>query len=83
MLDATRKIEAALIQKLNCMYFVSRMVSLPSIETMLKKEKASENGQEMYLEFSRQLNKLINIYFSITDECKLHTLSILKKSLFY
>lgn len=53
------------------MYFVSRMVSLPSIETMLKKEKASENGQEMYLEFSRQLNKLINIYFSITDESEM------------
>lgn len=47
------------------------MVSLPSIETMLKKEKASENGQEMYLEFSRQLNKLINIYFSITDESEM------------
>lgn len=52
------------------------MVSLPSIETMLKKEKASENGQEMYLEFSRQLNKLINIYFSITDECKSPTILI-------
>jgi len=65
------------------MYFVSRMVSLPSIETMLKKEKASENGQEMYLEFSRQLNKLINIYFSITDECKSPTILIDWFQLFY
>ena len=53
MLDATRKIEAALIQKLNCMYFVSRMVSLPSIETMLKKEKTCDNGKAMYLDFSK------------------------------
>ena len=52
------------------MYFVSRMVSLPSIETMLKKEKTCDNGKAMYLDFSKQLNKLINIYFSITDEGK-------------
>lgn len=70
MLDGTHKIENALIQKLNCMYFVARMVSLPSIEAMLKKEKTTDSGKEMYLEFSRQLNKLINIYFSITDEGK-------------
>ena len=52
MLSGTRKIESALIQKLNCMYFVARQVSLPSIETMLKKEKMSDNGAEMYLQFS-------------------------------
>ena len=68
MLEATRKIESALVQKLNCMYFVARQVSLPSIETMLKKEKMSDNGADMYLQFSQQLNKLINIYFSITNE---------------
>ena len=68
MLSGTRKIESALIQKLNCMYFVARQVSLPSIETMLKKEKMSDNGADMYLQFSQQLNKLINIYFSITNE---------------
>mmetsp|Transcript_5619 Transcript_5619/g.7475 ORF Transcript_5619/g.7475 Transcript_5619/m.7475 type:complete len:87 (-) Transcript_5619:563-823(-) len=57
MLTSTRKIEQALIQKLNCMYFVARMVSLPSIDSMLKKERLSENsGKEMYLDFSRQLN---------------------------
>jgi hypothetical protein len=39
MLDETRKIESALVQKLNCMYFVARKVSLISIESMLKKEK--------------------------------------------
>lgn len=71
MLDGTHKIENALIQKLNCMYFVARMVSLPSIEAMLKKEKTTDSGKEMYLEFSRQLNKLINIYFSITDEAQM------------
>lgn len=70
MLTATHKIESALMQKLNCMYFVARLVSLPSIEVMLKKEKASEDGKEMYLAFSRHLNKLINIYFSITKEGK-------------
>ena len=67
MLEATRKIESALIQKLNCMYFVARIVSLPSIETMLKKEKQQDGGAEMYLDFSRQLNKLINIYFESTE----------------
>jgi len=36
---ATRKIENALVQKLNCMYFVARKVSMPSIEALLKKER--------------------------------------------
>ena len=40
MHDATRKIENALVQKLNCMYFVARKVSMPSIEALLKKEKS-------------------------------------------
>lgn len=71
MLAATHKIESALIQKLNCMYFVARLVSLPSIEVLLKKEKQTDDGKEMYLEFSRHLNKLINVYFSITKEGKL------------
>lgn len=35
----TRKIENALVQKLNCMYFVARKVSMPSMEALLKKEK--------------------------------------------
>ena len=34
MLDATREIESALVQKLNCMYFVARKVSMPSVESM-------------------------------------------------
>ena len=46
MLTATRKIESALIQKLNCMYFVARRVSLPSVETMLKKEKQQDGSKE-------------------------------------
>ena len=42
MLDATREIESALVQKLNCMYFVARKVSMPSVESMQKKERAQE-----------------------------------------
>ena len=71
MLTATRHIESALSQKLNCMYFVARRVSLPSIDVLLKKEKqCDEAAKEMYLDFSRKLNELINIYFSITKEGK-------------
>ena len=68
MLNGTRAIESALIQKLNCMYFVARQVSMPSIEAMLKQE--SIKGKDMYLKFSHQLNELINLYFSITKEGK-------------
>ena len=65
MLAATRKIEQALVSKLNCMYFVARKVSLPSVDAMLKKEKSSpEAKKEMYYAFSKQLNQLINVYFS-------------------
>ena len=49
------------------MYFIARRVSLPSVEYMLKKEK-QENGEEMYKDFSQQLNDLINLYFSIENE---------------
>ena len=70
MLDETRKIESALVQKLNCMYFVARKVSLPSVESMLKKEKQAEDAKKMYLGFSRQLNDLLNLYFSVENECK-------------
>jgi hypothetical protein len=28
-----------MVQKLNCMYFVARKVSLPTVDSMLKKEK--------------------------------------------
>jgi len=38
MLDATRRIESALVQKLNCMYFVARQISLPTVDWMLKTE---------------------------------------------
>ena len=44
MLEATRKIESALVQKLNCMYFVARKISLPSVENLLKREKALDEG---------------------------------------
>ena len=53
MLAETRKIESALVSKLNCMYFVARKVSLPSIEAMLKKERSSPEAKEkMYYGFS-------------------------------
>ena len=52
------------------MYFVARRVSKPSIDAMLKQEKLSDNGKQMYLNFSKQLNELINIYFSIEKEGK-------------
>ena len=70
MLDATRKIESALVQKLNCMYFVARKVSMPTVESMQKREKMQEEGQDMYLDFSKQLNQLINTYFTISKEGK-------------
>ena len=50
MHDATRKIENALVQKLNCMYFVARKVSMPSIEALLKKEKS--DSIKIYKDFS-------------------------------
>jgi hypothetical protein len=40
MLEATRKIESALVQKLNCMYFVARKVSMPTVESLYKRESA-------------------------------------------
>ena len=71
MLEATRRIESALIQKLNCAYFVARKVSMPTIEAMMKKERVDVNAaKEMYLNFSQQLNELINLYFSIENEGK-------------
>ena len=50
----TRKIENALISKLNCMYFVARKVSTLSIDALLKKEKLE--GQSIYGEFNQMLN---------------------------
>lgn len=49
------------------MYFVARRVSMPSIEHMLKREK-NEDAVAMYKGYSKQLNELINLYFSITNE---------------
>merc|ERR1711970_768469 len=71
MLDETRKIEPALVQKLNCMYFVARKVSLISVESMLKKEKSVDNAKKMYLDFSKQLNDLLNLYFSVENELEI------------
>jgi hypothetical protein len=67
MLKETRRIEKNMISKLNCMYFVARKVSLPTIETLLKKEK-SENNDDLYKGFTKQVNDLINLYFSIEKE---------------
>lgn len=53
MLNETRKVERNMSQKLNCMYFVAKRVSLASIEVMNKREKEqSDNGEKMYREFS-------------------------------
>jgi len=49
------------------MYFVARRISMPTVDIMLKKEKA-ENAVAMYKGYSHQLNDLINLYFSVTDE---------------
>ena len=62
----TRKIENALVSKLNCMYFVARKVSVPSIESLHKREK-TESAQ-IYIDFSEQLNELINKYFRTENE---------------
>lgn len=43
---------------------------MPNVEHMLKREK-NEEAEPMYRDFSRQLNDLINLYFSVTDECNL------------
>lgn len=69
MLAETRSIEKNLVQKLNSMFFAARKVSLPSVSFMLKKESDLEEEQPgsskaMYLDFSRKLNDLINLYFS-------------------
>ena len=52
------------------MYFVARKVSMPSVESMQKKERAQEQGEDMYLDFSKQLNQLINTYFGIEKQGK-------------
>jgi len=40
---------------------------MPTVEHMLKREK-TEDFVTMYKGFSKQLNDLINVYFSVTDE---------------
>ena len=50
------------------MFFAARKVSLPSIDFMMKKEQqmeAEEEGssKDMYMDFSKRLNDLINLYF--------------------
>ena len=51
------------------MYFVARRISMPAVDYMLKKEK-SEDFVALYKGFSKQLNELINLYFSVEDESK-------------
>lgn len=70
MLAETRRIERNMVQKLNCMYFVARRVSMPSIENMQKREK-TEDAVAMFKGFSKQLNELINLYFGVENEGKL------------
>ena len=63
MLKETRSIEKNMISKLNCMYFASRKVSLPTVDKMIKNEAQSEDPKAMYIDFSKKLNDLINLYF--------------------
>ena len=51
------------------MYFIARRISMPTVEHMLKREK-SEDFVALYKGFSKQLNELINLYFSVADESK-------------
>ena len=70
MLNETRRIEKNMIQKLHCMYFIARRISMPTMEHMLKREK-TEDPTAMYKGFSKQLNDLINLYFNVTNEGKI------------
>ena len=70
MLKETRRIERNMISKLNCMYFIARKISLPTIDFLLKKEK-SENADNLYKGFTKQLNELINMYFRIENDGKI------------
>jgi hypothetical protein len=51
------------------MYFVARRISMPAVDYMLKNDK-SEDFVALYKGFSKQLNELINLYFSVEDESK-------------
>jgi hypothetical protein len=77
MLAETRRIEKNMVSKLNCMYFAARKVSLPSVDYMLRKEEeladqgtGGQGSAELYLDFSRKLNNLINTYFQATRDGK-------------
>ena len=68
MLVETRKIEKNLVSKLNCVYFAAKKVSLPNVDYMMRKERELEDqeensSQQMYHDFSKRLNDLINVYF--------------------
>ena len=44
---------------------------MASVEVMQKKEEMYDGSKEQfYLEISKQLNELINIYFKVEDEGK-------------
>ena len=74
MLAQTRKIEKDMVGKLHSMYFAAKKVSMPSIKFMQKKEQDliqnGEDPQSMYLECSKKLNQLINLYFSAGKDGK-------------
>jgi hypothetical protein len=52
MLKETQRIEKNMIQKLNCMYFVARRISMPTVEHMLKRE-TKEDFVALYKGFSK------------------------------
>jgi hypothetical protein len=50
------------------MYFIARRISMPTVEHMMKKERSEEDPDKLFRGFSKQLNELINTYFSVMDE---------------
>ena len=52
------------------MYFIARKISLPTIEVLMKKEK-TEDVDQLYRGFTKEVNSLINKYFNISDEGKI------------
>ncbi len=41
---------------------------MPSVEAMMKKERMEDSPEKWFKSYSQQLNDLINLYFSVTNE---------------
>lgn len=60
MLKKTELVENGIIAKLNCMYLVSRNISLPTIDILQRKMRTQDNYLE---ETTARINELIHSYF--------------------